>query len=335
MPGEADHLRVLAYYGDRGIPEAIESLGSAGGFSGARFWRIITSSQILCLRRWPKEHPSIEGLEFIQAVLWYVAREGFELVPLPLENVHRGGYVRWGGYLWELAPWMPGKADYWRGANDRKLRAAMSALAGFHLACSTFPLPQKSPANSPGIAIRLARLGDWLRGDLAELATAVEPRVWPEMASRGRRILELVPVAAQGVFDLLARAARREVAMQPCIRDVWHDHILYEGDRVSGLIDFGSMQPDNVAADVARLLGSLAGDDPRLWELGLKTYEVCRPLSTAELELVRAFDRSTVLMAGLNWLDWVFRQRRRFERRRAVVERVDAILNRLELLARQ
>lgn len=333
MTDEPDHLQVLSYYGDDCRPREIESLGSAGGFSGARFWRVSTDSGTLCLRRWPKKSPTTEGLEFIQAVLWYVAREGFALVPLPLENRRFGGYVRHGGHLWELAPWMPGEADFCRSPSRGKLRAAMVALAEFHRAAATFPLPAESLSQSLGICDRLARLQRWTSGDLECLAAAIEPGIWPELAERGQRILGLFPAAARRVLGLLTRSARHEVELQPCIRDIWHDHVLYQGPRVSALIDFGSMHPENVAADIARLLGSMAGDNEALWDAGLDAYQDLRPLSPAEAELVWAFDRSTVLMAGLNWLDWVFRQGRQFEHPHAVLERVDGIIPRLAVLA--
>jgi hypothetical protein len=32
------------------------------------------------------------------------------------------------GHLWELAPWLPGAADYEKSPRVEKLRAAMSAL---------------------------------------------------------------------------------------------------------------------------------------------------------------------------------------------------------------
>jgi Ser/Thr protein kinase RdoA (MazF antagonist) len=335
MEGEPDHLQVLAFYGEQCRPHQVEPLGSAGGFSGARFWRLTTDSGRLCLRRWPKEFPSAEQLEFIQAVLWYVAREGFNLVPLPLENRRFAGYVRHAGYLWELAPWMPGRADYRRHPSPQKLRAAMVALAEFHLAAASFPLPAESPGQSPGICERSTRLRDWMSGGLERLAGAMDPGVWPELAERGSRILALFPVAAKGIGKLLAASAGHEVALQPCIRDIWEDHVLYVGPRVSGLVDFGSMRPENVAGDVARLLGSMAGDDPSLWQAGLEAYGTRRPLCETEMDLVRSFDRSTTLMAGLNWLDWVFQQRRHFEHPTVVLDRVDAILLRLEVLALQ
>src|SRR5262245_36830825 len=112
MSAAAAYRPVIAAYPAPCQPREVEYLDAAGGFSGARFWRLATACGTLCLRCWPPEHPSQERLEFIQAILWRVQQEGFRLVPLPLETLRHAGYVRHDGHLWELTPWMPGRADY-------------------------------------------------------------------------------------------------------------------------------------------------------------------------------------------------------------------------------
>jgi len=332
MATEWDIVSVLSAYPDDYRSAEIESLGAAGGFSGARFWRVISEAGPFCLRRWPRANPSAERLEFIQAVLWHVDREGFTLAPLPLSTRSRKGYVRRMGYFWELAPWMPGEADFWDDPTDEKLTAAMIALAEFHLAAATFPLPDPPVGFSRGIRDRRRQLREWTSGDLEQLRAAVERGRWPDLEPRAETLFRLVPRGADPVLVLLDAAAQSKVPLQPCIRDVWHNHVLFEGSRVSGLIDFGSMAADNVAADVARLLGSMARDDDHLWQVGLDVYGSVRQLSEAEVSLVHAFDRSTVLMAGLTWIDWIYRQRRVFENREAITDRLDEIIGRLRHL---
>jgi homoserine kinase type II len=138
---------------------------------------------------------------------------------------------------------------------------------------------------------------------------------------------------AESVQAELAEACKLEVAIQPCIRDVWHDHVLFEGQEVSGLVDFGAMRPESVAGDVARLLGSLVGDRPDGWSSGIAAYELIRRLDASELRLVRTFDRSTMLMSGLEWLQWIYIDGRLFENRPAVLARIDDILARLASVA--
>ena len=126
---------------------------------------------------------------------------------------------------------------------------------------------------------------------------------------------------------------------QPCLRDVWHDHLLWTGSQVTGLIDPGSARIDNVAIDVARLLGSLVEDDAQGWERGLEAYERAEGLSLEETGLVTVLDQSGVLLAGAVWVERLadgtvakgsaVRVRRRLEevvqRMRALVEKTGVV----------
>jgi Ser/Thr protein kinase RdoA (MazF antagonist) len=324
--------RILGLYPDDCQPLALEPFAPAAGFSGAKLWRLKAARGTLCLRRWPPEHPTLERLEFIQAVLWHVDQEGFHLIPVPLETRHRHGYVRHAGHLWELAPWLPGEADYPEKPNTTKLHNALLALSRFHDAAATFPLPDVGPAVSPGMVERRDRLRDLLDGRLAKLKSAISEEAWPQLTSRARELLMLFAKVAPKMMPFLESAAQIQVELQPCIRDIWRAHVLFMGDQVSGMVDFGAMRPENVAADVARLLGSLAGDKLGDWHRGLSGYQAARRLSDDELTLVSAFDRSTVLMGGLQWLDWIYVERRVFDDRAAILARIDEFLARLGTL---
>jgi Ser/Thr protein kinase RdoA (MazF antagonist) len=327
--------RILRLYGALCQPRSVVAVDSPASFSGAGLWRVETNMGSLCLRRWPREHPSLERLEFIQAVLWHVHQEGFGLVPLPLETEHRHGHVWHEGHLWELTPWLAGAADYRARPSPPRLRHAMHCLARFHRAAASFPLAEVGPADSPAIGERHAKLVDLLSGRLAELRNSVDRGAWPQLDRRARELLTLVEPLLPKVEPSLRAAAGLRVEIQPCIRDVWHAHVLYVGDEVSGLVDFGSMRPENVSADVARLLGSMAVDDSDAWRRGLEAYESIRPLSPAELKLVTAFDRSLVLMGGLQWLEWIYLDGREFAHPWAVLMRIDELLARLYVLSQK
>ena len=331
MPSENDYLPVLATYPPDCFPTAIEPLGAAGGFSGSRLWRLATPRGPLCLRRWPHGYRS-EKLEFVQAVLWHVDQEGFHQVPVPLETSSLAGYVRHAGHLWDISPWMPGQADYRLDRAPAKLWGAMTALARFHLAAQSFPLPENRPLSAPGLFERRRRLEQLLEGDARQIAAAVRPEVWPELAARAIEIMRLFFATVESVVEVVVSACGLRVVLQPCIRDVWHDHILFHQGAVSGIIDFGAMRPETVAGDIARLLGSLAVDDRPTWQAGLEAYQVIRPLSAAELQLVKAYDQTSVLLTGIQWLDWVFREGRQFGDRPAVLARADEALVRLSYL---
>jgi len=333
MTAETAYRRVLLAYPADCQPRQAAFLGGAGGFSGALFWRLETDRGPLCLRAWPPEHPCRERLEFIQAVLWHASQEGFRRAPLPLETRTHAGYVCEAGRFWQLEAWLPGKADFHERPTPERLRAALRALAEFHLAAATFPLPERPPGAVPGIAERRDRLLGLSSDHLRQLSEAVVPGDWPALAWRAGQWLALAPRAIPRVRGCVARAAEFSAPLQPCIRDVWHDHVLFDGDRVTGLIDFGALRADHVAGDVARLLGSLAGDDRESWRQGLDAYSGLRPLEPDEIALVEAFDEANTLLAGLSWLEWIYLDGRQFSDRQAVVERLDAHLPRLATLA--
>lgn len=321
--------RVLAAYGITSPPAGVLDLGAAGGFSGARLWKVTDQRGTFCLRRWPLEHPTRERLAWIHAVLAHVAQEGFALVPPPRRTPAGTTWVEHEGQLWELTPWMPGVADFHENPSAEKLRAAMRTLAEFHRAAASFA-GGGGYGCSPGILLRLERIEQWLSGGLERLAAAVTPSVWPELYLRAGRVLYGAQARAGSVRLSLSRVAKFRVAMQPCLRDIWHDHVLFQGSAVSGLVDFGGVAQDTVTGDVGRLLGSLAQDDEERWSVGLAAYQEIRPLGEEELELVRCFDRSFVVLGGLNWLEWVYAERRQFADPQAVLRRIDEILVRLE-----
>lgn len=333
MDSQSDIQTVLAAYSSQFRPHRIDSLGAAGGFSGARFWRLWTDVGPLCLRQWPRQHPDRQRLEFIHAVLRNVAQRGVNVVPVPVLDRKGRSYVRHAGHFWELAPWLPGDAEYHRYPTRQRLRTAMRTLAQFHLAASAARHHRASAEPSPGIVNRLAQVDRLVQGDCRRLAASIGPNPWPELQVRAARIIELFSAVAPQIGQRLRHARSLPVRLQPVIRDVWHDHVLFTGDEVTGVVDFGAMQTDCVMTDIARLLGSLVGDDPDGWNRGLDAYQEVAPLSDDELLLVRIFDVSTVALSGMNWLEWIYLEGRHFQQRGTILARLDVTISRLEGLA--
>jgi Ser/Thr protein kinase RdoA (MazF antagonist) len=118
--------------------------------------------------------------------------------------------------------------------------------------------------------------------------------------------------------------------LQPCLCDVWHDHVLFDGDRLTGLIDYGAMKIDHPAVDLARLLGSLVEDDPEGWSVGLAAYREVRPLSADEEELAHALDLSGTIAGASVWLRWLYHEGKEFEDRAAAGRRLEGLTLRLE-----
>ncbi len=363
----------------------IEPLGSAGGLSGAQFWRITAEGVVrkspdpaqprtLILRRWPAEHPSPERLQFIHAVLRHAAARGCDFLPLPVTTRDGQSFVQHAGHLWELAPWLPGTADYDRSPRLEKLRAAMRALAQFHNATADFPLDSIFP---PAPSRHLTRLRELSPAQLNHLSRSLTDTTLPDLASLARQFLAALPRAVPLAIAQLEPLANIALPLQPCLRDIWHDHVLFTGDQVTGLVDFSAIDIDTPATDIARLLGSLSGsveniadpsrvgeqattrrgidavyyarpkgpdfifdragrtpsapDEAQTWSEGLAAYNAVRSLSPDETRAAHALNTSGAILAGCNWIRWVYIEGREFDDHAQVVERFRRIVARCEL----
>lgn len=328
---DADARAVLERYPADCRAASGVALGSAGGFSGARIWKLSTARGALALRRWPGEHPSPARLAWIHAVAAHALANGFALLAQPIRTGDGATFIYHAGRLWELAPWLCGKADYHERPSPARLASAMQALARFHRAVESFPLVELPRGPSPGIVERRERLARLSAGDLASLSTALGSMpVAPEVADACRRFVSLFPRAAAVVGPFVEDAARCDVALQPCLGDVWSDHVLFDGDEATGIVDLGAMRVDSVAVDIARLLGSLAPDDRAAWNAGLAAYEVVRPLAEDERRLAFAVDRGNVVLSPALWLRWLLVDGRTFDDPAAVMKRLRSGIVRIE-----
>jgi homoserine kinase type II len=171
--------------------------------------------------------------------------------------------------------------------------------------------------------------GRKLRSLLPSIRAGVEERLADEA-------LALIERTAPRELEKSARWEAEPLPLQMCLRDIWHDHVLFTGDRVTGVIDFGCAAFDSPAGDVARLLGSLVGDDRRQWKLGLEAYEAIRPLSAAERDAIAYYDSSGLVLSAANWIRWLAEDRKALPPtvdRAAMVKRIHRLVERLKVLA--
>jgi homoserine kinase type II len=122
----------------------------------------------------------------------------------------------------------------------------------------------------------------------------------------------------------------RPVPVHPCLCDVWHDHVLFEGDRVGGIIDYGAVKVDHTAVDLARMLGSLVEDDKAAWHVGLKAYRSVRPFGEEEERLAHVLDVTGAVVGVLNWLMRIAVEKRTEEDQGKVARRLETLVKRLE-----
>ncbi len=293
----------------------------ASGLSGASVWRLNGTSGDWAVRRWPEGYDE-NRLTWIHQVLLGLPQS--LPLPIPLRTLDGQSFARRGDSLWSVEPWMRGEANYWREPSDKKLVAAVQALAAFHRAVQDWA---SGPQLIPAIANRIVALKQH-SDSVAHYAKAIGDSR-DELPRLSREILvgaqfQIVPW--QRALNAVAQASE---VLVPCMRDVWHDHVLFVGDRVSGLIDFGSLRLDSIATDFARLVGSLVDDDERQWRLALDAYRSAGNFAQGNVSLIGVIDGSSQVIAGLNWVRWLFVEKRSFENQTLVDDRLKRILRRL------
>jgi Ser/Thr protein kinase RdoA (MazF antagonist) len=208
-------------------------------------------------------------------------------------------------------------------------------LAQLHTVWRNLPSPPSPPdrggrgGGCPAVQRRLMFVDEWyglLRSGWHPLAIVAASDPLRPIVERAWRVL---PSAVERVPQRLQRWRGGQSRLQPCLGDPWHDHLLFDGDRLTGLIDYGAVKIDHVAVDLSRMLGSLVGDDAAGWQMGLQAYRRFAPLSAEEEELAHALDETGIVLGVANWLRWLYEEQRPFADRSAVARRLTELVDRL------
>jgi homoserine kinase type II len=150
-------------------------------------------------------------------------------------------------------------------------------------------------------------------------------------------LLRRASAIAARAAPLAARALRawehHTFPLHPCVRDLRGAHVLFEADRVSGIIDYGATAVDHPAVDLARLLGDLAGDNEALFEIGLNTYRSARGPFDAPDAFVYLLAHTGAVCSVLGWLVRLVVRRENPADPAAVAERIGRLLTRTEHFA--
>jgi len=334
----------LSNFAGCGAPIQLTQLARAG-FSGCSVWKVAAGGEFFCLKCWPAENPPPLGLEWVHRLINGIRAKGLTFVPRffatkNLQNIDVPSFAtkiaeticRHEGCIWELMSWLPGDVDNSTQPSPARLRTALRALAAFHRATADWSEPgtDQPPSPRPALAIveRTWRLQQLIQGEIETIIAAYGEKRIPlldDLAQQwisARRLppLELLPRLMVGVTQFLP--------VQPVIRDIWREHVLFTGDEVTGFIDFGALRLDSFHVDLARLIGSLAGDDLEARTTAILAYNEVRPVSDSDIQLINLLDRSGTWIAGWNWLDWLYREKREFHSLVAVRERLAHLLSR-------
>ena len=328
--GSDDPGRLAALYPDWVRPTGpFRPLGGGGGLSGGRLWRCACPAGETVIRAWPEASGGRARIETIHG--WLRAAADLTFLPQPFAALDGRTVQEFGGRCWEITPWLSGAPEARRPPPADRVRAAFEALARFHARLGSGSLV----GPSPGLNARCEELARLVRGGFDAIERAVATRAGDPLALSAKRWVDQARRVAPKVFAEVDAVRRREVPLQPCLRDARPEHFLFRDNVVVGLVDFGAMDVDCVAGDLARLLGEWL---PRpecetQREEGLAAYRRARPISPAEEPLIDAFETLADVLVGERWVRWRFVEDRRFDDPEAHALGIARGLERLRRLA--
>ena len=308
------------------------------GLSGGTVYRCSTNNGSFALKCWPAETTG-QRVDEVHHVQRYAGEQlsrdnrftfkqlGQSFHPLVPKLSDLGGNqyrLTLADRHFDLSTWMPGAAfrePTVLAAGDAEsaiasvsglenplsitsaIKAGAAAIARFHQA--TVDLGSEFlPA--PAVIRRLKRLEE-LRQELPlALANAYRltgpAKVAAEHLTQHWHRMQRDSEAVLRIWEL------KPVTLQWVLRDVHREHVLFENDEVSGIVDFDAVRRDTVATDLARWVGSFAesGFSPELlWDAAITGYASVREISPCEQRLSGAIEQASWYIHLANWVTWI------------------------------
>ena len=263
-----------------------------GGFSGACVWRgDIAGAPRVALKAWPAGTPP-ERVTQIHA--WLAEAAHLAFVPKVFAGAGGRTVFAEADRVWDCGRWLPGEPR--TAASAAEVALACEAVAHLHGAWAG----ETSRGACPGVRNRLRALAE------NELLLRAGPDALPPVSPLLDPLLRRAVLVAARAAPLAARALQpwehRTFTLHPCVRDLRAEHVLFEGARVNGIIDYGAMAVDHPAVDLARLLDDYAGEDNALFRAGMNAYRAARGAFDAPDEFVHLLARTGAVCSVLGWL---------------------------------
>ncbi|NDC63068.1 MAG: aminoglycoside phosphotransferase family protein, partial [Planctomycetia bacterium] len=324
---------------------------AGGGFSGSQVFAVAHAGAAGGTRRFVLKSFSggatVARAAWIHRLMRHLRAEGVTQVPEVIETP--GGdtvVVDRDGTPWELVGLMPGVAV--DPPTEQEAAAGLEALAELHVAAGRMPDAAVREGPSPGHLVRIQRsrrlLDEPWAGfrDRLRMAGPAKTGTEPSFSLEGGSLEAAIVVRLDAAVEIFSRAAGRRalelvagaraasLRLQPVLRDVTAEHVLFGPDgvgaadgqcadgRPTGIVDYHAAGIDTPATDVARLLGSWRRPPDRrglpvvdAWRGAIAAYERVRPLEDGERSVISLLHSTAVVLGLDNWFRWTLEERRR------------------------
>ena len=298
-------------------------LENAGGFGGSSIWKIESGGICFCLKRWPANFSDPSRIEWIHRVLIFAHANGCPELVLPIENKSAKTFVKHDNKYWELNRWVDGQPASRAPLNETQIKSAVRFLARFHQATARYHLNFAPSNNLTLIRNRLFQIDEELEqiDESIELQSIIPMEDWTAYK-------QYAPLLARDISRFVFPYSESRMPVQPVVRDIRDEHLYFENDKLSAVIDFGAMRIDSVSCDLSRMLGSFFADEAKRIHDGLDDYSAIRQLSHVEREIVMPMNHAAVILGIINWLNWLLIEKRKFDSMEVVKSRIQNLFAR-------
>jgi Ser/Thr protein kinase RdoA (MazF antagonist) len=329
---------VLAEYGRPWDSTHAVAAPASGGFSGGAVWKVDVHGRCAALRRWPDDFPR-DRLARLHGLLALFRKRGLLFSPNPLPSRDGASVVKIGRGLWDLCDWIPGEPDSGGALNLARIHSAVDCLRRTHLLSSDPDVARLAQAMDPGEAAdalaagrtapslgAIRRLNEWKRLRTIPPSAADCTGDPDQLGPRSLQLAAREEVWMNGLDALV----KLRLPMKICWRDAHRGNVLFQGDEVAGVVDYGAIGVDAPAADYGRLLGSWLPKEPHRWAPILESAAGGSVDAERLARLSWDFHRSGLVVAMLHWREWLLVERRPFADRSAAYARWRSIVETLE-----
>lgn len=293
----------------------------AGGFSGATVWRGDSAGvPRVALKLWPRGFDATR-LHAIHTFLDRVAHLAF--VPQLLANSVGLRVCAHEDRVWDATAWHVGTPR--PQPSDAELQNACSAIAELHNAWAQ----NCEHAPGPGVRNRLRFLAEHAsllrENTLSLLSRALDP-----LLSRALRVCR---ERAPRVVRELATWENVAVPVQPCVRDLRGDHVLFDASCVTAIVDYGAMALDSPCVDLARYLGDVAWGNRERFLFAVSQYSAVRESCEVNAECIETLAHAGLVCSLLSWVVRLCVRGEAIFQEEMIVSRINDLLSRLNISA--
>ncbi|HAV30481.1 MAG TPA: hypothetical protein DC058_18290 [Planctomycetaceae bacterium] len=283
-----------------------------GGLSEAYVWHVAdVSGRDFALKAWrPVSSAQLQHRRTVRRWMRDASGCGLNFVPRPLQA---GGsdlsgeslILQPGHYAWQSETWCAGASLTGQPAPIQRAAAA-TALQQLHATGREFALRHSSSAlklnqsPSPAILRRAVLVDELLQGDLQRLL--VLARSLGEAGTSAICFLQLLQKWLPWLQQGLQPWRSRSLNLQPVLRDVRTENLLFHQGQISGIIDWDAADVDHPCLDAARLLRSWYWDDNQALTDAAEHWAAQWQLSSDSRQLLSVFDAAAVLLNPVIWL---------------------------------